>query len=645
LSSANNAPSFIPKHAEFLTTDQALVISQRKSSQAGYRMHFPSSLFFVQAWILASTVLLGTAAATDANSRAIEQARYRGPIDAIVLSNGTLCVIANELSDTISLIDLSRSAVVDEVACGQRPTSIAKINSEEFLVACRDSGIVERIKIVDGRLNRVATIKVGLEPMGTVIHPLGKRAFVGLVATGQVAELNLESNTVTKFFSSGDWPRTLAISPDGSRLAVGLSGASAIAVHDTTSGELLYDEPLSGGINIGQMQCSADGKQVYFPWMIYRTNPISQSNIQRGWVLASRIGRVRLDGPSYREAISLDVPRLAVADPYGLSITTDESRMIVSSAGTHELLVYRLQDLPFVGTGGPGDLIDRRLLDDSDLFYRIEVGGRPMAVRDLGNNQVLVCNYTLDAIQIVDFRERKLVQSISLGRQPQELDAQLVHRGMEIFFDAERSLDQWYSCHSCHLDGGSNAKAMDTWNDGTELTTKTVLPLTGVTNTGPWTWHGWQQDLNESIQNSFTSTMMGKAGSAEDVEAVRVYLESLTPRPNPFRTEANALTASAARGKVLFESSEVGCSSCHSGQQFTDGEIHDVGLGSAGDKYDGYNTPSLIGLYQKVRYLHDGRSKTLESVLSKYHRSEDIGGGHVLTEGERGDLIEYLKTL
>ena len=91
--------------------------------------------------------------------------------------------------------------------------------------------------------------------------------------------------------------------------------------------------------------------------------PITERNIRLGWVLASRIARVRMDEEAYREAISLDVPREAIADPHGLAVSRDEKRLVVSAAGTHELLVYRLPDLPFIGVGGPGDLIDRRLLE------------------------------------------------------------------------------------------------------------------------------------------------------------------------------------------------------------------------------------------------------------------------------------------
>ncbi len=571
---------------------------------------------------------------------------YRGPVDVVLLEQEKWCVTANELSNSVSLVSLDDLRVAHEVTCGARPAALARLNESELLVSCTNAGTIERFKLDNGQLLKVATIHVGFEPLGIAVDQKRQTAFVGLVAVGEIAQLDLTTNQFVRRFPSGKWPRYLTLSPDGSRLVVGLSGEGAVAVHDAQTGEQLYAEPLSGGINLGHLQCSADGEYAYFPWMVYRTNPITENNIQRGWVLASRVARVRLDGPSYREAISLDVPRRAVADPHGIAISPDETRMVVTSSGTHELLVYRLNDLPFVGVGGPGDLIDRRLTQDQDRFYRIELGGRPMAVRAMSDdNRFVVVNHTLDQLQIVDLNERGIAGVVNLGEPPQDAQSQVVHRGMELFYDAGRSLDQWYSCASCHLDGGSNARAMDTWNDGTELTVKTVPSLTHVTETGPWTWHGWQTDLRESIQNSFTDTMQGRPGTDEDVLALQSYLATLAERPSPFLNADGSLTESAERGRLLFESDDVGCAQCHSGTRFTDGMVHDVGLGSESDKYDGYNTPSLVGTHRKVRYLHDGRAKSLEQVLTKYHKPEEIGGGTALTDEQLRDLVDYLKSL
>jgi cytochrome c peroxidase len=248
-----------------------------------------------------------------------------------------------------------------------------------------------------------------------------------------------------------------------------------------------------------------------------------------------------------------------------------------------------------------------------------------------------------DAIQVVDLENRELVRTISLGR-PKEIS--LARRGEAVFYDARRSLDQWYSCHSCHDGGGSNDKAMDTQNDGNiPFTFKTVLPLYHLSETAPWTWHGWQKDFDAALRKSLTDTMLGPEPSDDDVAALGAFLKTLDPPPNPFREKDGLLTEAARRGEAIFHSGKAGCASCHSGPYFTDGQIHDVGLGAPGDRYKGFNTPSLLAVYRKTLLLHDGRADSLEQVLTGSHAPHKVAGQEKLTDEELRDLVAYLKSL
>src|SRR5262249_4902829 len=106
-----------------------------------------------------------------------------------------------------------------------------------------------------------------------------------------------------------------------------------------------------------------------------------------------------------------------------------------------------------------------------------------------------------------------------------------------------------------------------------------------------------------------------------------------------------SLSAAARRGQAVFQSERAGCSSCHSGPEFTDGKIHIAGLEERDDAYRGYNPPSLRGVYDKDPYLHDGRAKTLPDALSGPHNCQKVTGIGELAEQELGDLIAYLKSL
>lgn len=568
----------------------------------------------------------------------------RSPVDVALSPDGTWLVTANQTSGSVSLVDLQAQKVLDEMAVGDHPAYLAMCpDGKTLLVSCEYSGEVVVLRIDSGKLQRLGAVRTGFQPCGIAVAPKGNTAFVGLVATGEVAEVDWKTFKILRKFDVGHWPKYLTLSPDGKRLAVGLAGEAKIVTFDTATEKPIFENGLTGGINFGHMQSSADGKYAYFPWMVYRSNPINERNIRLGWVLASRIGRVRLDEEAYREAISLDVPREAVADPFGLAISEDEKRLVVSSSGTHELLIYGLPDLPFIGVGGPGDLIDRRLMGNREAFYRLEVGGRPMGLEMAADSRtVYVANYLRNSVQIVDIEEGTIEGEIDLGGP--EVSS-LAREGEAIFFDAGRSLDQWYSCHSCHQDGGVNARPMDTFNDGTGLTFKTVLPLHNVTQTRPWTWHGWQEDLEDAMHRSMTSTMLGRAPNDGDVKALLAYLEELELPPNPFREPDGSLTPAAERGKTVFESSKAGCANCHSGPLLTDGKIHDVGLGSKDDQYQGFNTPSLLGVYRRVRLLHHGRARSLEQLLTDLHAPDKVAGEGDLSEKELADLIAYLKSL
>src|SRR5262249_39190776 len=261
-----------------------------------------------------------------------------------------------------------------------------------LLVSGHYSGEVTLLEVRDGKLVKLGAIDVGYQPHGIAVAPDGKTAYVACTANAQVAVLDLRERKVAARIDVGRWPRNLALSPDGSRLAVGASGDRGVTIIDTKEQKAAYQEQFVG-LNIGHMRASKDGRYVWFPWMVYRNNPITVGNIRLGWVLASRIARVRLDSPARREAMSLDPQGRAIADVDGLALTSDESRLIVSASGTHELLVYRTEGLPLKDYGGT-DHVDPELLKDENRFHRIELGGRPMGLAiSKDDRTVYVANY------------------------------------------------------------------------------------------------------------------------------------------------------------------------------------------------------------------------------------------------------------
>jgi DNA-binding beta-propeller fold protein YncE len=567
----------------------------------------------------------------------------RSPVDLILTPDEKWLLTANQTAHTVSLVRAATGEVVAEAPAGGHPANLALTpDGKTVLVSSILAGDVTFLSLGDGTLQRTASVHLSFEPRGIAVAPDGKLAYIALTTAAAVAVLDLDRREVIDRIAVGRWPRYLALSPDGKRLAVGTSGDGGVAVVDTAARKMLFLEDFSG-LNLGQMQISADGKYVYFPWMVYRRNPITPGNIRLGWVLASRIARVRLDEHARREAIALDPQGQAVSDPHGLALSPDERWLVATGSGTHELLVYRLPGLPFQDYGGPGDHIHPDLLKDPNRFYRIPLGGRPMAVRfSRDGKRVFVANYLQSAVQVVDLAARKVVQTIELGAAK---EPSLARQGEAIFYDGRRSLDQWYSCHSCHYEGHVNSVVMDTLNDGRFGNFKTVLSLRNVTRTGPWFWHGNGKDLETALAKSLTGTMLGREPTKDSVRALAAFLDTLTYPPNPHRNPDGSLTEAARRGEQVFQSEKAGCARCHSGPYFTDGRIHTVGTGDRTDVYKGYNPPSLLGVYDRILYLHDGRSESLEALLTGPHNPDKVTGKGELTDVELKELLEYLRSL
>ncbi|MBX7106032.1 MAG: beta-propeller fold lactonase family protein [Gemmataceae bacterium] len=560
----------------------------------------------------------------------------RGPEDVVLSADGSRLFTANTLSGTVSMIRADDGRTLAEVPAGQRPTNVAlSPDGKTLLASAGYSGEVRSYRIEGDALVPGPVGKPGFFPRGLAVHPDGKRVFVALSQGQSVAELRLPDLEETRRIAVGRWPREMALSSDGSRLAVGVSGTGGVAVVDTATGKLDFVEDFLG-LNLGQMQISRDNSLVYFPWVIYRQLPITTNNIKQGWVLGARIGRVKLGEQARREAITLDPQGKAVGDPTGIVLSADESRVYCTAAGTHELLIYRLDAMPFQDFGTP-DHIDAELLKDREKFDRMPLPGRPTKVRLGPGGQLFVVNPQLNAVQVVDPVAKRIVRTIDVGGPAEPT---LVRRGEAIFHDATRSLDQWYSCATCHFEGGTNSVAMDTRNDGRFGNYKVVLSLHNLTKTGPWTWHGWQKNLDESIEKSLVDSMLGPKPTPDDVKALVAYLATLTPPPNP-----NAITDAVKRGEEVFKSEKAGCARCHPAPYFTDGKIHTTGIEERGDVYRGYNPPSLVGVFDRPKLLHDGRAKTLREVLTKHHNPDAIVGKGELTEQELADLIAYLNSL
>ena len=112
-------------------------------------------------------------------SIAIASERDRSPVDLVLGPDGTWLATVNQSSDSISLVQISDSQVLDEIAVGHHPVGIALApDGKTLLVSGHYSGDVSVLEVSSGKLLPRGRIEVGYQPHGIAIAPHGKTAYI-----------------------------------------------------------------------------------------------------------------------------------------------------------------------------------------------------------------------------------------------------------------------------------------------------------------------------------------------------------------------------------------------------------------------------------------------------------------------------------
>ena len=301
---------------------------------------------------------------------------------------------------------------------------------------------------------------------------------------------------------------------------------------------------------------------------------------------------------------------------------------------------------------GSGDMsvID---LTSRTVLAHLEVGDGPRGiVLTPDERTAYVANSLSGDVSVIDLSTFEEVTRIPITTSP--LSPQL-HRGKLLFISSRStaiSRDRWMSCESCHFDGEHDGR---TWlfPDGPRNTAN----LRGLADTRPLHWSADRdevQDFEFTIRELQAGTGLladphpalgpSNAGRSADLDALTAFIESLQPRPSPFRHRDGTLTPEAQRGQAVFHRPDVGCAACHIPPLFTDLLLHDIGTGHGPGELLGpaFDTPSLRGLWHTAPYLHDGRAPTLRDVLTTHNPTDAHGRTTHLSEAELYDLLAFL---
>jgi hypothetical protein len=186
------------------------------------------------------------------------------------------------------------------------------------------------------------------------------------------------------------------------------------------------------------------------------------------------------------------------------------------------------------------------------------------------------------------------------------------------------------SCASCHPEGGDDGRV---WllPEGSR---RTPSLRGGIAGTAPFHWSGDLDGMKSLMDEVMVKRMGGFIQTQARTDALLAWLDGQKAMRSPDNVDLSAAT----RGRALFESSAVGCVTCHSGAQGTNNANANVGTGES------LQVPRLTELGTRAPYFHDGRIGRLEDRFTAGAGGDLHGHVSQLSAGEIDDLVAYLKT-
>jgi YVTN family beta-propeller protein len=552
-------------------------------------------------------------------------ALLRRPVALALVDSGARLLVANSKSGSVSVVDTGTQKVISEAVVGKGVADLVLVPGTDILLVADDqANELLAVRRSRGSLQTVGRVAVDASPVSVVVSSAGDKAFVACTWARRITVVDIGVPTRLQVESTIDLPfspRLQQLLPDGRQLVALDAFGGRVGLIDVERQQLVKTHVLKLAHNLRGLTLAPDNRSILIPHQILMNDSATtQFGVHWGTVLMN-ILRIESVDSLFADREHLDRTRIylgdqddAAGDPTDVVVTRGGQR-IVAFAGTSEVAIS--------DAGG-------------DEFSRVTVGRRPTALALSPDHQALyVANTFDDSITVVDIDSATVLSEISLGPQT---ELTLADQGELLFHDAHLSSDGWFSCHSCHTDGHSNGLLNDNFGDGSEGSPKRVLSLLGVAETQPWAWNGQREELAAQVRSSILTTMRGPEPTDEQIDSLIAYLQTLQPPPSLAQSRGELDATATTHGAEVFRHS--GCVDCHPAPHYTSADVYDVGVHDSQGNLE-FNPPSLRGVSQRDRLLHDNRATDLAELFREHRHGLD----GPLGEGELDSLVTFLEGL
>jgi DNA-binding beta-propeller fold protein YncE len=171
------------------------------------------------------------------------------PAGLALSADGRFLYVAENLGDSIAVIDVAQRIVVHRAMTDRYPYDVA-VDRDHLYASCwGDSTVNAFARSSNGLLSHRSRIPAGRHPSALLLR--GSRLFVASATTDSIAVIDTATRKIVKMLTDsppagpreGSTPNALLLSKDGKRLFVAEADNNAVAIFDVVAGKLLGRVP------------------------------------------------------------------------------------------------------------------------------------------------------------------------------------------------------------------------------------------------------------------------------------------------------------------------------------------------------------------------------------------------------------------
>jgi DNA-binding beta-propeller fold protein YncE len=560
--------------------------------------------------------------------------------------------VVNEVSDSVSVISLSKRTVLATLQVPDEPGDVVFAQGKAF-VSCSRNNLVRVFNAATRQ--PLGTIPLeGLYPRALAVDGSGTKVFAAFLLSGN------RTTTLPPAQAPAPLPPTNAALPPAPQTGLIVPASDPRIGFTVLDRDVAEIDAAAGtvtrylsdvGTNLFDLAIQPGMGR---PWIANSEarNLVQFEHELRGHVANHRL--TRLDAvtgaPSvfdlnpdidYGVLPNYEGQETALAQPTGIVFTANGATAWVAAFNSDR--VARVN-------ATTGAVIQRVDLRSASFVWPPMRGPRALALLE-SRQRLYVLNKIANTITVIGTTDGEIFAEIPVGSFDPTFAS--IREGRGMLFDARLSGNGTVSCATCHLDADVDGLAWDLGDRAGQMTTvmganlsahdptprpRTMHPmkgpmvtqtLRGLVNGAPFHWRGDRatiQDFNPTFEN----LMAGSQLATSDMALLTNYLNTLMPHPNPNRRSDNTLPPTFAggnptRGQQLFENPLNHCAECHSDHA---GGLNNIDLHTEVGATQPIKNPALRTVYQRMFFnpqaggmsrsgyglLHDGTGFILPTV-------------------------------